>query len=208
MAFDGFPTGAFRFFTQLARHNNREWFLAHRDSYDANCRAPLQALAADLEFRFGKGKLSRINRDLRFARGRPPYKTFLAIVVAGRYIALDANGVWVGAGLYMPEPKVLRRLREAIAHDESGRQLTTIIATLRRKGHEVDSHERLAATPRGFSPDHPRLALLQMKDLYAGKQFGREKWLSTPAARARIERALADVGDLVTWLRLNVTGTG
>src|SRR5918993_989153 len=148
--FTGFTKQAFGFFKQLARHNNREWFLAHKETYDRACRAPLQALAASFELQFGKAKITRINRDLRFSRGQPPYKTYIAAGLGGRYIALAADGVWVGAGLYMPDTKVLQRLRTAIADDETGRELEGIVRALRRKRYEVGSHEILASVPRGY----------------------------------------------------------
>ena len=64
--FSGFPPEALAFFNDLERHNNREWFLAHKDIYERACRQPMQQLVAALEPRFGKSKISRINRDIRF----------------------------------------------------------------------------------------------------------------------------------------------
>jgi uncharacterized protein (TIGR02453 family) len=206
--FTGFPLESVEFFRDLSAHNAREWFLAHKDVYERACRAPMQALAAALEPRWGKARISRINRDLRFARGRPPYKTYIAAGVGGRYISLSADGLWVGGGLYRPEPARLQRLRAAIDHPRTGRQLQSILATLRRKGHEVDSHDRVASAPRGFRPDHPRIELLKMKDLYAGREFGAPAWLAKPAALGRIERVMTDVGPLVAWLRRNVPDDG
>jgi len=48
----------------------------------------MEALVAELEPRFGKAKISRINRDVRFSRDRAPYKTYIAAGVGGNYIAL------------------------------------------------------------------------------------------------------------------------
>ena len=31
-------------FRELAAHNNRDWFLAHKDVYQRACRAPMEAL--------------------------------------------------------------------------------------------------------------------------------------------------------------------
>ena len=202
--FTGIPKQAFAFFKQLARNNNREWFHAHKNTYERACRVPLQSLAATFELRFGKAKITRINRDLRFSRGQPPYKTFIGAALGGRYIALAADGVWVGAGLYMPDAKLLQRLRAAIADDDTGRELEEIVRALRRKGYEVDSHETLASAPRGYSRDHPRLALLRMKDIYAGQQFAPAPWLSTPGARRRVEKVLTDMAPLVAWLTRHV----
>jgi uncharacterized protein (DUF2461 family) len=46
--FNGFPREAFTFFRQLARNNNRDWFLAHRETYEVACREPMRQLIAAL----------------------------------------------------------------------------------------------------------------------------------------------------------------
>lgn len=202
--FTGFPLEGIEFFRDLSAHNARDWFLAHKDVYERACRAPMQALAAALEPRWGQARISRINRDLRFARGRPPYKTHIAAGVGGRYVSLSPDGLWVGSGIYRPEPVRLQRLRAAIDDPRTGRQLESILASLRGKGYGIDTHDRVASAPRGFRPDHPRIELLKMKDLYAGREFAPAPWLATPAALRRIEQVMADTGPLVAWLRRNV----
>lgn len=203
--FNGFPREGIDFFNQLERNNNRGWFLAHKDVYDASCRAPLEALVAELEPQYGKARISRINRDMRFARDRAPYKNYIAAGLGGRYISLSANGLFVGAGLYKPDTAVLQRFRAAIADDTTGRELAAIVAALRRGGYEIGSHETLSSAPRGYAMDHPRIELLQKKDIYAGKMFAAAAWLSTAKARERIERVMTDTGPLVAWLHRNVS---
>lgn len=204
--FTGFPRDSIEFFKRLAAHNNRGWFLAHKDIYERTCRAPMEALVAELEPRFGKAKISRINRDVRFSRDRAPYKTYIAAGVGGNYIALSANGLYVGAGLYRPDPGLLQRFRAAIDDDRTGRQIQAIVGSLRRNGYEVASHETLSSAPRGYVLDHPRIELLQMKDIFAGRLFAPAAWLSTTRARERIDRVMTDTGALVTWLQQHVTG--
>jgi len=204
--FAGFPREGIEFFRQLAANNNRDWFLAHKDVYQRTCRAPMEALVAELEPRFGKAKISRINRDVRFSRDRAPYKTYIAAGVGGSYIALSADGLYVGAGLYRPDPGRLRQFRAAIDDGTTGRRLQAIVGSLRRNGYEVASHETLSSAPRGYALDHPRIELLQMKDIVAGRLFAPAAWLSTARARERIERVMTDTGALVTWLQQHVTG--
>lgn len=204
--FRGFPRESIEFFRQLATHNDRDWFHAHKDAYERTCRGPMEALVAELEPRFGKAKISRINRDVRFSRNRAPYKTYIAAGVGGNYISLSANGLYVGAGLNRPDPGVLQRFRAAVDDDRTGRRLQAIVASLRRKGYEVATHETLSSAPRGYPPDHPRIQLLQMKDLFAGRRFAPAGWLSTAKARPRIARVMTDTKGLITWLQEHVTG--
>jgi uncharacterized protein (TIGR02453 family) len=205
--FRGFPREGIEFLAQLQSHNNREWFLAHKDVYEASCKAPMEALVAELEPTFGRASISRINRDMRFSRDGAPYKTYIAAGLGGRYISLSASGLFVGAGLYKPESAMLQRLRAAIADDTTGRELDSIVTSLRRDGYDVGSHHTLSSAPRGYSIDHPRIELLQMKDLYAGRMFAPSAWLATAHARERIDRVMSDTGPLVTWLQRNVSGT-
>jgi len=42
--FEGIPSAAFRFYEELEENNNREWWLEHKDIYDAAVKEPLVAL--------------------------------------------------------------------------------------------------------------------------------------------------------------------
>ena len=202
--FAGIPREAFTFFKGLASHNNREWFQANKNTYERACRAPMQSLLAELGPTYGSGKLTRINRDMRFARDQAPYKTFIASGVGSRYyISLSKDGLYIGTGIYMPDGPTLRRLREAIAADASGRKIASIIAGLRRKKYSVSTHETTATAPRGYADDHPRIELLRMKDLHAGKQLPPSA-LSTRNGLDRVAAVMADVKPLSDWLQRHV----
>jgi uncharacterized protein (TIGR02453 family) len=203
--FAGFPREAFTFFEGLASHNNREWFQANKDVYERACRAPMQSLLAELAPTYGSGKLTRINRDMRFARGQAPYKTFIASGVGGRYyLSLSKDGLYIGTGIYMPDGPTLRRLRDAIADDASGRKLASIVAGLRRKRYSVGTHETTAKAPRGYADTHPRIELLRMKDLHAGTQLPPSS-LSTRKALGRVAGVMTDVKPLSDWLKRHVS---
>jgi uncharacterized protein (TIGR02453 family) len=202
--FTGFPPEAITFFKQLARHNNREWFQTHKDVYEQACREPMKALVADIGPGLGATKITRINRDIRFSNDRSPYRTYIAAGVRGNYVSLSTEGLYVGTGMYKPEPAALQRLRAAIDSDASGRALHKIVTSLRRKGYTVDTHDTVASAPRGYSADHPRIDLLRMKDIFAGKTFAPQPWLSTPKAIDRIRRVMTDIKPLGDWLRQHV----
>ncbi len=201
--FSGFPRDVFDFFEDLASHNNRDWFLAHKDVYERACREPMRALVSALD-PLGAARISRINRDMRFARGREPYKTHISAGVDGYYISISAHGLYVGTGMYKPEPAMLRRVRAAIDRDPPGRSLDTIVKSLRRTGYEVGTHESLRSTPKGYAADHPRIDLLRMKDIFGGKLMRPEPWLSTSKALDRIRNTMTGVRPLRDWLRSHV----
>ncbi len=202
-SFTGFPREGFAFLRNLARHNNRDWFTSNNDVFERSCRDPLKAMAVALDPPLGAGRITRIHRDLRFSKDKSPYHTHISTVVRGYVLWLSAEGLYVGTGLYMPEPAVLRRLREAIDQEKSGKRLAGVIASLRRKRYAVGSHESLASAPRGFATDHPRVELLRMKDIHAGRTLAPAE-LSSVKAVDRVRRACNDVSPLREWLDRHV----
>ena len=201
--FSGFPPEAFKFFAQLAKNNNRDWFQAHKDVYERACREPMKALMAAIDPPFGAGWMSRINNDMRFNRDRDPYKTRIEAGIKGHYVSVGAQGMYVGTGIYKPEPAVLRTLRESMAADASGKKLQAIIAALRRKGYTVATHESSAGPPRGYPADHPRIELLKMKDIHAGRML-EPAALSTPKALAHVRKVMTDLKPFSAWMKTYV----
>jgi uncharacterized protein (TIGR02453 family) len=197
--FAGFPREATQFFRDLASNNNRDWFQAHKDVYEQACREPLKALVEELD-PMGTPHLSRINRDMRFVRDGAPYRTHVSAGVLRTYINLSAEGLYVGTGMYRPEPPVLQKFRSAIAADKSGRDLTRIVSTIRKKGYTVDTHESVNSVPRGFAADHPRIDLLRMKDIFAGRMIEPGPVLASRKAVAAVKKVMSDVEPLAVWL--------
>jgi uncharacterized protein (TIGR02453 family) len=197
--FTGFPREATGFFRDLARNNNRDWFQAHKDVYEHACREPLKALVTELD-PMGTAHISRINRDMRFSRDGAPYKTHIAAGVSKTYINLSAEGLYVGTGMYRPEPAVLQKFRSAIDADRSGRELVRIVGAIRKKGYTIGTHESLNSAPRGFAAGHPRIELLRMKDIFAGTMIEPGPVLASRKAVAAVRKAMADVAPLGEWL--------
>jgi uncharacterized protein (TIGR02453 family) len=201
--FTGFPREATEFFRQLSRNNNREWFQAHKDVYERACREPVKALIAELD-PVGSAHISRINRDMRFSRDGAPYKTHIAAGVRRSYINLSSEGLWIGTGMYRPEPAVLQKVRQAIDADKPGRELARIVTALRKQGYDVGTHETVNSAPRGFAADHPRIDLLRMKDIFAGKLITPGPVLASRKAVAAVKKVMADVHPLGEWLARHV----
>jgi uncharacterized protein (TIGR02453 family) len=197
--FTGFPREATQFFRELAGNNNRDWFQAHKDVYEQNCREPLKALVIELD-PVGTPQISRINRDMRFSRDGKPYKTHIAAGVLGTYVNLSAEGLYIGTGMYRPEPAVLQKFRAAIDADKSGRELAKIVSAIRKKGYAVGTHESLNSAPRGFAADHPRIELLRMKDIHAGKMIQPGPVLASRKAVSAVKTVITDVRPLADWI--------
>src|SRR5881296_4282516 len=83
-----FTPASLAFLRGLARHNNKPWFEAHRESYENDIRAPMRGLIEEMDVRLArlapeitgdpKRSMFRIYRDIRFSKDKSPYKTHAA----------------------------------------------------------------------------------------------------------------------------------
>jgi uncharacterized protein (TIGR02453 family) len=208
MAFKGWSAAAVEFFEGLEVDNSREYWQAHKATYDEKVRRPMEELLAELADEFGEGKIFRPNRDVRFSLDKSPYKTNIAgTLSAGGYISFSADGLGVGSGLYMPMSDQLERLRAAIADDRKGAALEQLVADARKAGIDISAHDTLKTAPRGYPKDHPRIELLRMKGLIAWKDWPVAAWMRTAKAKDRIVDVLRGAKPLTAWLDTHVGAT-
>jgi uncharacterized protein (TIGR02453 family) len=188
-----FSSATLTFLRALKRNNDREWFKARRDRYERDVRGPMIAvierLASDLK-RFApdlvaapKVSLYRIYRDTRFSPDKTPLKTYISAVFphrvllkkqgAGLYFEVAPGWVWMGGGIYAPEPKELLRVRKHIA--ATWPQLDRIVRG-RRFASDIGAltGERVSRVPRGFPRDHPAAEYLKHRQFLAGREFPAE----------------------------------
>src|SRR5437763_3196040 len=131
-AFRGFPPEAVEFLRELEANNDRDWFKANRSRYDEHLVAPATALGEDLSA-LGTPRLFRPWNDTRFRPG-PPIKEQVGLAIGyegagGFYVELSLDGLLVAAGMHMPAPDQLERLRAAI---DSPRTAATLTRAVRR----------------------------------------------------------------------------
>ncbi|MEV4951692.1 MULTISPECIES: DUF2461 domain-containing protein [Paenarthrobacter] len=202
--FEGIPTAAFRFYAELEENNNREWWLEHKTTYDAEVKGPLTALLSELEPKFGPAKIFRPNRDIRFSQDKSPYKTAQGAFAAsqegvGFYLQISADGLLIGGGYHSHTPAQLARFRAAVDAPDSGLELQGIVDAVAAAGFAIEG-ETLKTVPRGFDKDHPRAELLKHKSLSASVEVGQPEWLSTPTARDEIAGRWEVLRPLVEWV--------
>ena len=198
-------TGDFRgFFLGLKANNNKDYFQAHRRQYEDAVKAPMVALLAELEPEFGPARLSRPNRDIRFAADKSPYKTNIyASARDGGYVALDATGLTAAGGRYMMDPAQLARYRAGVAADSSGRKVVALVDALRDRGYEINEAE-LKRVPPPFGQDHPRGGLLRLKQLIYWRTWKAGPWIATPETLERVREAWRDGAALNAWFAKHV----
>lgn len=169
----------FEFLSLLAANNDREWFQANKNLFEAAQQnmlsfadqlLDLMRQHDNIENESGKKMLYRIYKDTRFSKDKSPYKTHFGIRMSratsalrgGYYFHLEPGNCFVGGGFFAPESDDLKRIREDIDfnYEEWNAVLanTDLVNTFGQlKGDEVKS------APKGYSKDHPAIDLLRKK---------------------------------------------
>lgn len=212
MTFKGIPASALAFYDALADDNTREFWAAHKSVYEADVRGPFIDMGLALADEFGPLELFRPYHDSRFAKATSPFKTSQgAIVLAaggcGYYVSISADGLRTGGGYYAHDSAQIARYRAAIDDEDTGEELLSIIATLRRRGLCL-AGTPLKSHPRGFGADHPRIELLRHRDVVVERCHGAPKWLHTSKAVDKVRADWTAVRPLNDWLAVHVGASG
>ena len=204
MAFKGWPPSALDFYEGLEADNSKAYWSDHKDVYERDVKAPMEALLAELTGEFGETRLFRPYRDIRFSKDKSPYKTAIAAGVGQHYIQLSADGLMAGGGLYHMDPGQLERYRDAVVADATGKALAALIDKLRQSGLDVHGSDALKTAPKGYPRDHPRIELLRYKGLVVMKAWPPAGWLATAGAKKRVVDLFHAATPLLKWLNARV----
>ena len=135
-----FTPELFKFFRELEKNNEREWFNANKERYERSVKEPFLQFLADLQPRLRKvsphfvadpspvgGSMMSIYSDTRFSKDKTPYKTAVAAhfwhakgkegATPAFHLRLQPGDSSVGGGIWRPEPRALKKIREAIVVD-------------------------------------------------------------------------------------------
>jgi uncharacterized protein (TIGR02453 family) len=200
------PPEALAFLRELEDNNDRDWFKANRERYDADLVAPARQLAGALA-RLGEPRFFRPYNDTRF-HARPPIKEQLGIAIGyggagGYYVELSLDGLIVAAGLHHPSSDQLERFRIAIDDGRRAKAFERAVQTAAGAGLELVA-PALKRAPRGYPPDHPRVDLLRRKALTVHRRHALEPWLHEPRCADLVGAQLDAARPLVAWLGRHV----
>lgn len=154
-----FTPETFRFFRELKRNNHKRWMDANRERYRQHVVEPMRHLLAkvgpamqelDPEFEVSGRtgvNFSRINRDIRFAKVKLPYRTLMYMMLrdphvpetdeAQLYVNVGLEAVTAGVRLY--GSKRLSRLRTMIA-PRAAQHAAWLNHEARRLGRRYESY--------------------------------------------------------------------
>ena len=207
--FRGWPEAAFDFYARLSIDNTRTFWQANRAVYDDAVHAPFEELSDLTEAEYGRLRVFRPHRDVRFSKDKSPYKTAAGAVAEGEdgaiyYAQISADGLFVGSGYYHLAADQLARWREAVDDEKRGTAIADVVAALSKRRLEIGAMDSLKTAPRGYPRDHPRIELLRMKGLTAGKTFPVARWMHTPSAEQRIVSIWSECAPMNDWLACHV----
>lgn len=193
------------FLKELRQNNNREWFHANKDRFDAlriafiddvqlliNRIALFDPEVVGIE---AKDCFFRIYRDIRFSPDKTPYKIHFAAYIAqggrasergGYYIHLEPGNCLLSGGVWCPPPPLLKKLRQDI-YDHID-EFTAILEEPSFKAiYPAMEGETLKRMPAGYPADFKYGEIIRHKDFSVASYkpdefFTQENWLEQSAA--------------------------
>ena len=186
--FQGFSKKTLKFFRDLAKNNDKQWFADNKALYQEQVQEPSREFVVDMgrllrtiargvhaDPRVNKS-LFRINRDTRFSKDKSPYKTHMGLwwwegpgtrmECSGFYFHLEPPRLMLGVGIHCLPKQFLAPFRDSIAHKRHGPALVKAIDQVKEAGYALGG-EHYKRVPRGFDPDHPRAEFLKYNGLWA-----------------------------------------
>ena len=215
----GFTAKSFAFLDGLAENNDRDWFHAHRDAFEAYVQGPFLDLLEELTGRLSDAEVPlrgnpktmfRMNRDVRFSKDKSPYKTSIAALLTPSgtklegggllYVHMDRTGGFAGTGWHKLPPEALKPFRQAMIDDPD--RFAGVRDALDGKGRALSDDDSLTAMPRGFEDhdDHRHADAIRLKSLILSEDLPKVAFTSGDVAD-RVEALARDAMPFLAWGR-------
>jgi uncharacterized protein (TIGR02453 family) len=178
-----------KFLKDLKKNNNKPWFDKNRKTYEA-AKADFAGFIQAVIDQHGKKDPSiknlvakdcmfRINRDIRFAKDKTPYKSNFGASInkggrkgvnsAGYYFHLEPGASFTGGGIWMPEPPELKKVRQEIDYNFADFKKIIGAKKFRSAYGDLDKSAEylLSRVPKGYEPGNPAAEYLRLKSYIA-----------------------------------------
>ena len=184
MMFQGFSEKTGAFLWELAFHNERPWFQAHKQEFEDEVNTPFKALARDCYELFcrrcpafeGRVHISRIYRDARRLFGRGPYKDHLWFSIGASEVTGPGPDFWFlleparcsyGLGFFEAPPVLMAAFRRAV--DANPARFRRLARAVEAKGFSLGgpAYKR----PKGLHGDPLIDRWYNRRHLYLEKSF-------------------------------------
>ena len=214
--FQGYSDETFEFFMAIRFNNNTDFFHSNHDWYRRAVREPCLALAEalgptmeklddSLERRPNR-VVSRINRDIRFAKDKSPYRDYLWLSFHSTdgdestrpsfYFDISANGASYGMGYYRAGRGLMNALRRRIL-TEPDLLLEALEPIQGRFILDADSYRRMAipeGVPEALRPLYP------IRGFYYYKPISDFNLLKSPALADELIEGFTRLSPLQRYL--------
>ncbi len=182
------------FLKQLQKNNNKEWMDANRKWYKEVrddyigwldiMNTKLAAIDDEYYDTPGKKGINRINNNLMFHPNKPIYKDHFGAGLDKRpntgdfYVEIGIERSMFAGGLWRPDPKRLRSIRDAIDYD--GEELQQILnkKSFKKTFGGLYEDAKLTNAPKGFANNHPHIDLLRHKTFAVAMEFSSKEALN------------------------------
>lgn len=181
------------FFEDLEKNNHKEWFDENRKRYEKEIKNPFKAFIGDLILAIQKfdpeimikpkDAIFRINRDIRFSKNKQPYKNNVAAFISrvskkeqfpGYYVHLDAEGIWLGGGLYDLSTENIYKVRQEILYNEGNLQEALNSNGFKNEFEELQGKKNKILKPP-FKEFGEEIPILFQKQFYFMKKYKADK---------------------------------
>lgn len=211
------------FIKDVAENNNREWFAANKDVYEA-AKEDALALAAAIIPELAKIDpilsaeadpkkcLLRIYRDVRFSKNKDPYKNNYGMWFStkkggnepGYYLHIQPGKSFLAGGYWMPDVPHLKLIRQEI--DYNAEDFKAIINEKDfKKNFKLGVDNALKNAPKGYDPADPNIELLKLKSFEVTMQIDDEEFFK-PNFVNKLISSFKTVQPLVAFLRNAIDG--
>ncbi len=185
MSFKHFPKETAKFYEDIVRNNNKEWFEENRERYNEFVLTPARSFVNTIGERLAElvptinyipkinGSIYKIFRDARYHKGAP-LKTHLGVFFwegigrstsCGFYFQISPPFYTCGVGTPCFEKPLLDEYRAALLDDKKYAEFESIMKDMKSHYYELrgDKKKRL---PRGVKAEGDRAEYLLYNSLY------------------------------------------
>lgn len=188
-------TATLQFLKDIAANNNKPWFDAHKEQYEAakqdwevfvgQLLEALTPVEPALAGQKAKDCIFRIYRDVRFAKDKTPYKQNFSAYFskggkkfagAGFYVHLQPDGKsMIGGGVWNPEAPLLKAVRQEIDYNFADFKKILEQKEFKKTFGELKG-DQLKSPPQGYDAENPAIEYLKMKSFVVMHSLADKDW--------------------------------
>jgi uncharacterized protein (TIGR02453 family) len=174
------------FFKELAANNHKEWFDENRKRYEKEVKDPFKRFVSDVidevkkyepELLIApKDAIFRINRDIRFAKDKTPYKTNVSALIspkgrknhsyAAHYFELSPEHIGIYGGMYGGSTQEVSAMRTHLSNHMAEYEKLTKDKNFKKHFPEGVQGEAQKRVPKELKDQAEKYPVLLNKQFY------------------------------------------